>query len=144
MYDQTELFSTQHTPATARGPIQSQLTLASLGRDESLKRAIAAAVVHLCWRRYTKWDIASGRLVPHADYEKPVTDDDITERLEAVHGRRFQRNVVARTRGLMEVDGWFTPVEDVIGRTGRPTHAVIAAPILLELMRPSTTAEEAS
>lgn len=132
---QPDLFTLEHTPAAARGPVQSQLTLASLGRDESLKANIARAVLACSTRRYSKWSHEENRLVTVTDTRMPVTDDDITDRLEFVHGRRFQRNVVARTRGLMERDGWFDPVPDVQGRTGRPTHAVLPSARLFELRR---------
>lgn len=133
IYEQPAMFATEHTPATARGPIQSQLTLASLGKDHSLKANIARAVMACSLRRYSHWSADLGRLVGAEDHLREVTDDDITDWLEKTHSRRFQRNVVARTRGLMEVDGWFDPVPDVVGRTGRPTHAVVPSARLLEL-----------
>lgn len=132
-YDQPELFANQHTPATARGPIQSQLMLASLGKDTALKSCIARAVMAVAFRRYSHWSPTENRLVPAFDHQRPVTDDDITDWLERTFNRRYQRNVVARTRGLMEVDGWFDPVPDVIGRTGRPTHAIVPSARLIEL-----------
>lgn len=131
---QPDLFTLEHTPAAARGPVQSQLTLASLGKDHSLKAHIARAVMAQSFRRYSRWNAAVGALVPCSDNERPVTDDDITDFLEQMNGRRYQRNVVARTRGLMERDGWFDPTEDVKGRTGRPTHAVVPSLRLLQLM----------
>lgn len=110
----------ESAPARARGPIQSQLTLASLGRDTSMKKNIARAVV-----------ACSGR-DPDADpFSSPVTDDHITEWIERFTQRRQQRNVIARTRGLLEKAGWFDPVPDVIGRTGRPTHAIVPSDALL-------------
>lgn len=118
---QESLFENQHVPRAARGPVQSQLTLASLGKDTTLKSQIAFAV----------WALSSRPV--GVTFDRAVTDDCITDFLERRHGRRFQRNVVARTRGLMEVDGWFDPVPDVIGRTGRPTHAVVASASLIAL-----------
>lgn len=118
----SESFET--APATARGPRQSQMTLDSLGRDESLKRNIARAVV-MCSRR-----AVNGVWV----HDLPVTDDHITEWVERRLGRRQQRNVIARTRGLMEKEGWFDPVPDVVGRTGRPTHAVVPSSWLVNLV----------
>ena len=125
--DHPQLWSVsfETAPATARGPVQSQLTLDSLGRDESLKRNIARAVV-MCSRGVG----ADG--VPH--HRMPVTDDHITEWVERRLGRRQQRNVIARTRGLMEREGWFDPVPDVVGRTGRPTHAVVPSDWLRRLV----------
>lgn len=131
MYDQPSIFATEHTPAAARGPVQSQLTLASLGKDESLKANIARAVV-VCARREELRYSSDGEGIA-VIWDRPVTDDDITDTLERRHGYRFQRNVVARTRGLMERDGWFDPVPDVTGRTGRPTHAIVPSARLLEL-----------
>lgn len=64
-------------------------------------------------------------------YRNPVTDDGITAWIEKYTQRRQQRNVIARTRGLMEKAGWFDPVPDVIGRTGRPTHAIVPSSELL-------------
>lgn len=118
---QPSLFDTE--PARARGPRQSQMTVDSLGRDTSLKYRIAVAVV-FCSSRHFVDDVLSNATLT-VTYSKPVTDDDITEFLERRYSRRFQRNVVARTRGLMEKAGWFVPVPDVVGRTGRPTHAVV-------------------
>ena len=118
-FDQRSLFDT--APARARGPRSSQLTLDSLGRDESLKRNIARAVM-----------ACSVHDSPQT-YDRPVTDDDITDWLEIRFRRRFQRNVVARTRGLLQQAGWFLPVPDVVGRTGRPTRAVIPSEMLLDM-----------
>lgn len=127
---QPSLFETQ--PAHARGPIQSQLTVDSLGRDTSLKFLIAIAVT-VCSRRIVNW--ASDTDLRQYAWNHPVTDDMITEYLELCCNRRFQRNVIARTRGLMERDGWFTSVPDVVGRTGRPTHAVIPSPTTVDIVR---------
>lgn len=110
---QASLFDTDWAPA--RGPAQSQATLDSLGRDTSLKFRIVAAVAAL------------GR---------PATDDDITEILELGYGRRFQRNVIARTRGLLEAAGWLQQGPDVKGRTGRPTHTTLLTQQALDEMSP--------
>lgn len=111
-------------PAGARGPRQSQLTLDSLGKDMSMKRNIARAVL-----------VCSRRILTDFTVENtcPVTDDHITEWVEQYTGRRQQRNVIARTRGLLEREGWFDPVPDVIGRTGRPTHAIVPSAELMRL-----------
>lgn len=119
-YQQLDVFATH--PAPARGPIQSQQTLDSLGHDGSLKRLIAKAVFH-------------GSHSSNGQHDRPVTDDDILWAVEIYSSRRQQRNVIARTRGLMEAAGWFVQVPDVVGRTGRRTRAVIPAPSLLNLMR---------
>lgn len=125
---QESLFENRHVPRPARGPVQSQLTLASLGKDTTLKSQIARAVYSLSRREEQRGDWVYAVM-----FDESVTDDCITNFLEQHHGRRFQRNVVARTRGLMEVDGWFDSVPDVIGRTGRPTHAVVASASLIAL-----------
>ncbi len=119
MFHQDTLFDTR--PARARGPRSSQMTLDSLGRDESLKRNIARAVM-----------ACSVQDDPQT-YDRPVTDDDITDWLETRFRRRFQRNVIARTRGLLQQAGWFLPVPDVTGRTGRPTRAVVPSEMLLDM-----------
>lgn len=125
-YPQMSFADLATAPARARGPRQSQLTLDSLGRDESMKRNVARAVV-MCSRR---GDPKSGAFV----HDRPVTDDQITEWIERRLGRRQQRNVIARSRGLMERDGWFDPVPDVVGRTGRPTHAVVPSAWLIGMV----------
>jgi hypothetical protein len=130
MTDQPSLFEVDN--ARARGPIQSQLTVSSLGRDTTLKFRIAAAIVSLS-TRVAIAETADGRALVYY-YDRPVTDDAITAHLEAVYDRRFQRNVIARTRGLMEQAGWFIPVPDVIGRTGRPTHAAIPSPATVAIV----------
>lgn len=112
---QPDLFSTG--PAYARGPRQSQQLLDSLGKDHSLKNRVVLAVVACSGRRGL-----------------PVTDDDATEWMEAQYRRRFQRNVIARTRGLLEAEGWFVQVPDVIGRTGRMTRAVTPSDWCLDVM----------
>jgi hypothetical protein len=115
---QDSLFDLQHVPAAARGPVQSQLMLDSLGKDTSYKSLVARGV----------YECAKHPYIHQWLYDTPVTDDDITDWCERQTGRRHQRNVIARTRGLLEVDGWFLAVPDVIGRTGRPTHAVVPSP----------------
>lgn len=122
---QDSLFDLQHIPATARGPVQSQLMLASLGKDTSYKSMVARAVYECARHDVYTHHPEDGGMSQLTAWDTPVTDDNITEWCERQTGRRHQRNVVARTRGLLEVDGWFDPVPDVIGRTGRPTHAVV-------------------
>lgn len=41
-----------------------------------------------------------------------VTDDDILAYVETATERRQQRNNLARTRGLLERDGWFARLPD--------------------------------
>lgn len=51
-----------------------------------------------------------------------VTDDDILEYVETATQRRQQRNNLARTRGLLERDGWFARLPD------KPRVTVIPIP----------------
>ena len=121
-WDQLPLFETG--AAHARGPLQSQQTLDSLGHDQGMKFRIALATVMLS--EVQTWPVeGSGYVTVHTE---PVTDDAITEWMEHRFGRRYQRNVIARTRGLMEQAGWFVQVPDVIGRTGRKTRAMVPDP----------------
>lgn len=79
-------------------PLSSHLTVQSLGRDRSLKAVVVAAALEL----------------------GTFNDTELTDKIEELTGRRQQRNVIARTRGLLEADGWF----DRIGMwsyLGRPT-----------------------
>lgn len=41
---------------------------------------------------------------------EPVTDDQILEYAEQTSRRRHQRNVIAKIRGLLEKDGFFTRI----------------------------------
>jgi hypothetical protein len=99
------------TSPTARtgDPTSSHLTVASLGKDRTLKRQIVDAAYTLnnarAWSEPIRaWD-----------------DDDLVTLLEARHGHRYQRNVIARTRGLLEADGWFERI-GLYPRNGhRPT-----------------------
>jgi hypothetical protein len=100
-----DTFTTAH--ARISDPVSSELTLASLGRDGSLRQLVIQAV--WAWTCH--------------DNTMSITDDDVLQWVEAHTGRRFQRNVLARTRGLLEEEGWLFRLPNVIGRTGRPTIA---------------------
>lgn len=91
--------------ARVSDPVQSHITVKSLDEDTSLKGLIYRAIKHL----------------EHAhDGTIGVTDDEIWQYLEAFTGRRFQRNVIARTRGLMINDGYVFQVHDrIIGNQHR-------------------------
>lgn len=91
-------------PALARrsDPISSHLTLASLGKDTSLKARVLSAAFAL-------EDRHAGR---------PWNDTQLTEEVERATRSRQQRNVIARTRDLMTseqlgdgttVERWFEP-----------------------------------
>lgn len=90
-------------------PLSSHLTLASLGKDESLKARVLAAAFRL-------EDRHGGA---------PWNDTQLTEEIERHTRTRQQRNVIARTRDLMTAElvpgaepphtfewsvGWFRPV----------------------------------
>lgn len=83
-------------------PLSSHLTLASLGKDESLKARVLAAA----FRLEERLDGA------------PWNDTQLTEEIERHTRTRQQRNVIARTRDLMTAElvgdewsvGWFRPV----------------------------------
>lgn len=100
---QTSIFDVPEPSGRRTDPISSHVTVKSLGKDTSLKMMVLRALIDASWD----------------DELTSVTDDDIVYMLEQRHGRRFQRNVVARTRGLLEPE-WVCRVG--IGRTsdGRP------------------------
>lgn len=101
---QTSIFDVPEPSGRRTDPISSHVTVKSLGKDTSLKMMVLRALIEASW---------------DGDNLTSVTDDDIVYMLEQRHGRRFQRNVVARTRGLMEPE-WVCRVG--IGGTykGRP------------------------
>lgn len=104
--------TTMASDARARrtDPISSHLTLASLGKDDSLKARVLAAAFRL-------EDRSGGA---------PWNDTQLTEEIERHTRQRQQRNVIARTRDLMTcalIDGewgigWFQPV-GLFGHEGR-------------------------
>lgn len=110
-WSQMSIFDTNPSP-TARGPEQCKLTLESLSKDGLLKDRIMNAVL---------------------SFSHPVTDDDIVDHLERRFNQRFQRNVIARMRGLLEESGWLTQGPNVTGRSGRPTHTTGPSMKTLEL-----------
>jgi hypothetical protein len=75
--------------ARVTDPVSSQLTVASLGRDTGYRMLVIDAV-----HRFT------------CAHSCSVTDDDVVTHLEQHTRRRHQRNVIARTRGLLEQEGW--------------------------------------
>lgn len=79
------------TDAHARrsDPLSSHLTVQSIGKDMTLRgRVLAAALSLEMYKNGDAWN-----------------DTELTERVEAMTGQRQQRNVLARTRGLIEQDG---------------------------------------
>ena len=90
----TPSMTSPERPAHARrsDPISSHITLASLGKDTSLKARVLAAAFRLEERGFAAWN-----------------DTVLTEQVEHMVHQRQQRNVIARTRDLMTPQ-WFTPV----------------------------------
>lgn len=87
MSTQLDLFQPH---ARRSDPLSSDVTVKSIARDGTLKALIldAAATFGLDNRRAPRcWN-----------------DTMIHARIEELTGRRFQRNVIARSRGLMERD----------------------------------------
>lgn len=134
MTGQTPLFDEAGAPtphARLTDPASSELTLRSLGRDTSYNWRIFAAIVALSERGELRhYDDGTSIAVIH---DNPVTDDEILEYLERRDGRRYQRNVIARQRGIIRELGWIRRVDDVNSHiTGRPvvahvpTHAGLA------------------
>jgi hypothetical protein len=83
--------------------ISSHLALQALGRATSLKAHVVTAALML---------------------EDPVEvecwcDTELTAKVEQITRKRQQRNVIARTRGLLEQDGWIEKV-GLFDYDGRP------------------------
>lgn len=103
--------------ARSTDPISSHLTLASLGKDTSLKARVLAAAFRLEER--------------HGG--APWNDTQLTEEIERHTRTRQQRNVIARSRDLMTAElvpmgdpptfqwssGWFRPA-GTFDYDGRP------------------------
>lgn len=83
------------THARRSDPLSSELTLRSLGRDTTAKARViqAAARIELQTRQ-------------GGGGHRPWTDTELLEEIEHMTNKRWQRNVVARTRGLLVNDGW--------------------------------------
>lgn len=79
--------------ARTSDPIQSHLTVASIKSDSGL-----AADILRCLHELRACHEA---VYPHRPWHG-ACDDDVVVWLENRHQRRFQRNVVARARGLLE------------------------------------------
>ena len=111
------LFDAPQPHARATDPVSSELTLRSLGRDTSYNWRIFQCIVWLSEQfNASNWPV----------HNRPVTDDMILDAMEQRYGRRFQRNVIARQRGIIRELGWIERVDDVISPiTNRPTVAHI-------------------
>jgi hypothetical protein len=102
--------------ARALDPESSHLTVRSIVKDKTLAADILRAVVN----------------VHRTTHGKSMTDDDVLDALIAAYpGVRFQRNVIARARGLLE-PLYIERGPMVKGVTGRPT--ISYWPTLLAIM----------
>jgi hypothetical protein len=137
---QLDIFGNDHpvvpeVSARATDPTSSHVTVRSLAKDGSSYRMILMAVckLHLdddaLWTDKPYW-------VPGATHlttvmPRLVTDDLVVAYLERITGRRFQRNVTARSRGLLEPD-YIQRVGVMADSTGRsilhyvPTELALA------------------
>lgn len=97
--------------ARAGDPESSELTVKSLGRDDSYNWRIFHAIMELSSRDELRRDMRGedGIAVVH---DKPVADDHILAWMERRFGRRYQRNVIARQRGLLREAGWIQPCNE--------------------------------
>jgi hypothetical protein len=96
---QLDIFGNDHpivpeVSARATDPTSSHVTVRSLAKDGSSYRMILTAVCQL----------SMGSILFGLAPSPLVTDDRVVIALETVMGRRFQRNVIARSRGLLEPD----------------------------------------
>lgn len=103
-FEQTTIFDVPEPSGRRTDPISSHVTLKSLGKDTSLKMMVLRALIAASW---------------NGDEVTLASDDAILNALEAQHGRRFQRNVVARTRGLLEPE-WVCRVGTGYDNRNRP------------------------
>lgn len=126
-WTQTDIFDHGAGPrphARMTDPESSHLTLESLGKDTSYNWRIFDCVVRLAG------------VFRHGDelIYRAVTDDAILEAMERKYGRRYQRNVIARQRGIIRELGWIERVNDVESPiTGRFVVAHIPTEHGLEL-----------
>lgn len=92
----------QRADAHARmsDPVSSEIAVVSIGRDLSIRSAIL--------RLAERW----------SNQARPFTDTMLTDEIEKAWGTRQQRNVIARSRGLIEREGLIERVGlfDVGGR----------------------------
>lgn len=121
MPDDPTLFDQPAVDAHARhtDPESSELTLQSLGKDTSYNWRIFETIMLLS----SHWSQPDGPGTAPVHTLEPITDDEITASMERIYGRRYQRNVIARQRGIIRELGWIKRVEDLEGPTGRPVIA---------------------
>lgn len=95
---QIELPLGADTPnARTTDPISSHLACAAIRKNRILAD-------------YVIWGVVLLSTAPSDSGRKPVTDDDLLDYVEQQTRKRQQRNVIARTRGLLEKDGFFVRV----------------------------------
>lgn len=117
------LFDTVETHARLTDPASSELTLKSLGKDTSLNWRVFESIMYLS---------NAGRDV---GLFRAVTDDMILTYMEGRYERRFQRNVIARQRGIIRELGWIARAEDMPGPDGRMVVAHVPTDQGVELWR---------
>lgn len=110
-----------HAEAHARmtDPASSELAVNSIGKDLTIRQLILDAAA-----AFDRQDRA--RFRRGAEF----TDTDLTDEIEAVTKRRQQRNVIARSRGLLEKEGRIERVGmySVNGRPYMHFRLVVPAP----------------
>lgn len=92
--DQLDLFSQPSPLARTHDPISSHKANLAIAKDGTLARHICDGVLHI-------------HTISPLD---GVTDDDLLGYIETRTAKRQQRNVIARARGLLEREGYFTRV----------------------------------
>lgn len=97
MYQLDLPFGNDAPNARSTDPISSHFACAAIRKNRILADYVIHGVVLL-----STATSESGR--------KPVTDDDLLDYVEQQTRKRQQRNVIARTRGLLERDGFFTRI----------------------------------
>ena len=115
------------TDAHARrsDPLSSHLTVQSIGKDTTLRgRVLAAALSLEMYKNGDAWN-----------------DTELTERVEAMTGQRQQRNILARTRGLIEQDGLIERVGEweFNGRRTVWFHTVSSSVVYPTYIEPAVT-----
>lgn len=110
---QDSLFDTADVHARISDPVTSEQMQVSLGKDTGYRMLVLRATRELC-------DYDDGHV---------ATDDLVLDLIEFWTKRRHQRNVIARTRGLLERDGLIRRRPDTITNTsGREVITYTVSP----------------
>ena len=112
-WTELQLFDEAGAPephARMTDPESSDLTVKSLGRDTSYNWRIFEAIMSLS-RREEARHYADGDSIAVL-HDVDVCDDQILDYMERRWGRRYQRNVIARQRGIIREAGWIIKVDD--------------------------------